>query len=58
MAISDTFNGAKNALVLFYAYLNMVGQDIGMERAFALRHQDVGDDWYREREDTERTNRH
>ena len=36
MAISDTFNGAKNALVLFYAYLNMVGQDIGMERAFAL----------------------
>ena len=36
MASADTFNGAKNAFTFFYAYLNAVGQDIGMERAIAL----------------------
>jgi len=36
MAIEDTFNGAKNAFTLFFAYLNTVAQEIGMERALAL----------------------
>lgn len=36
MATADTFNGAKNAFTFFFAYLNTVGQDIGMERAIAL----------------------
>ena len=36
MASADTFNGAKNAFTFFYAYLNAVAQEIGMERAIAL----------------------
>jgi hypothetical protein len=36
MANEDTFNGAKNAFTYMFAYLNTVGQDIGMERALAL----------------------
>lgn len=36
MANTDTFNGAKNAFAFFYAYLNAVGQEIGMDRAMAL----------------------
>lgn len=36
MATADTFHGAKNAFTFFYAYLNAVGQDVGMERAVAL----------------------
>jgi hypothetical protein len=36
MASTDTFNGAKNAFTFFYAYLNTVGQAIGMERAITL----------------------
>lgn len=36
MAIEDTFNGAKNAYTFFFAYLNTVAQEIGMERALAL----------------------
>ena len=36
MASTDTFNGAKSAFTFFYAYLNTVGQEIGMERAIAL----------------------
>jgi hypothetical protein len=36
MASADTFNGAKSAFTFYYAYLNAVGQDIGMERAIAL----------------------
>lgn len=36
MASVDTFNGAKNAFTYMFAYVNTVGQDIGMERALAL----------------------
>jgi hypothetical protein len=36
MAMTDTFNGAKNAFIFLFAYLNTVAQDIGMERALAL----------------------
>lgn len=36
MAIEDAFRGAKTALTLFDAYVNMVAQEIGMERAVAL----------------------
>jgi hypothetical protein len=36
MASSDTFDGAKNAFTFFFAYLNTVGQEIGMDRAIAL----------------------
>ena len=36
MAIEDTFNGAKMAYTSFFAYLNTVAQEIGMERALAL----------------------
>jgi hypothetical protein len=36
MATTDTFEGAKNGFTFFFAYLNTVGQDIGMERAVAL----------------------
>lgn len=36
MASADTFNGAKSAFTFFDAYLNVVGQEIGMERAVAL----------------------
>ena len=36
MASVDTLEGAKNAFTFFYAYLNAVAQEIGMERAIAL----------------------
>jgi hypothetical protein len=36
MASSETFHGAKNAFTFFFAYLNTVGQEIGMDRAIAL----------------------
>jgi hypothetical protein len=36
MATEDIFTGAKNAYTFFFAYLNTVGQEIGMERAIAL----------------------
>lgn len=36
MASKDIFNGATAALALFYAYVNTVAQDIGMERAIGL----------------------
>ncbi len=36
MASTDTLNGAKSAFTFFYAYLNAVGQEIGMDRATAL----------------------
>ena len=36
MASVDTFNGAKNGFTYLFAYLNTVGQDIGIERALAL----------------------
>lgn len=32
----DVFNGAKSAITFFFAYLNTVAQEIGMERATAL----------------------
>jgi hypothetical protein len=36
MASTDTLQGAKSAFTFFFAYLNTVGQEIGMERAVAL----------------------
>ncbi len=36
MAVEDKFNGAKNAFTFFFAYLNTVAQEIGMEQAAAL----------------------
>jgi hypothetical protein len=36
MAAEDTFNGARNAFSFVFAYINTVGQEIGMERAIAL----------------------
>jgi hypothetical protein len=36
MAVEDTFNGARNAFSFVFAYINTVGQEIGMERAIAL----------------------
>lgn len=36
MAVQDTFNGAKSGLTFMQAYLSMVGQEIGMEKALAL----------------------
>ena len=36
MGSGDTFTGAKNAFTYMFAYLNTVGEDIGMERALAL----------------------
>ncbi len=36
MAVQDTFNGAKSGLTFMQAYLNTVGQEIGMEKALAL----------------------
>jgi hypothetical protein len=36
MASADTFNGAKSGFTYMFAYLNTVGQEIGMERALAL----------------------
>ena len=36
MAIEDTFNGAKNGLAFYFAYLNTVAQETGMDHAAAL----------------------
>ena len=36
MANADTLRGAKTAFTFFYAYLNAVAQEIGMERAVAI----------------------
>jgi hypothetical protein len=36
MAVEDKFSGAKNTFTLFFAYLNAVAQEIGMEQAAAL----------------------
>jgi len=36
MASTDTLSGAKSAFTFFFAYLNTVGQEIGMDRAIAL----------------------
>lgn len=36
MAITDVFEGAKNVFTFYFAYLNAVGEEIGMERAIAL----------------------
>lgn len=36
MASADTFSGAKNAFTYMFAYVNTVGEDIGMERALNL----------------------
>jgi hypothetical protein len=36
MANQETFLGAKNLATFFYAYLNAVTREIGMERAIAL----------------------
>jgi hypothetical protein len=36
MAIEDVFNGARSAFTFYFAYLNTVAQEIGMERALAL----------------------
>lgn len=36
MATEDKLEGARNGLAFCYAYVNMVGQEIGMERAIAL----------------------
>jgi hypothetical protein len=37
MAIEDTFRGAKNGYIYSYAYLTMVAEEIGMEKAIALQ---------------------
>ena len=37
MAIDDTFRGAKNAYIYYFAYLTTVAHEIGMERAIALQ---------------------
>jgi hypothetical protein len=39
MAIEDTFRGAKNAYIYYFAYLTTVAQEIGMERAIALENK-------------------
>jgi hypothetical protein len=36
MAVEDRFDGAKNAFAAFFAYLDAVAQEIGLERANAL----------------------
>lgn len=36
MATDDRLEGARNGLAFNYAYLNVVAQDIGMDRAIAL----------------------
>ena len=36
MASEDVFNGAKTAMMFLDAYVNTVGQEIGMERALGL----------------------
>ena len=37
MAIKDNFDGAKNAYTYYFAYLNTVAQEIGMEKAVDLQ---------------------
>lgn len=37
MAIEDTFKGARNAYIYYFAYLTTVAREIGMERAIALQ---------------------
>ena len=37
MAIDDTFRGAKNAYIYYFAYLTTVAHEIGMERAIAMQ---------------------
>ena len=39
MTIEDTFRGAKNGYIYNYAYLTMVAEEIGMERAIALENK-------------------
>ena len=39
MAIEDTFKGARNAYIYYFAYLTMVAEEIGMERAIALENK-------------------
>jgi hypothetical protein len=39
MAIEDTFKGARNAYIYYFAYLSMVAEEIGMERAIALQNK-------------------
>ena len=39
MTIEDTFRGAKNGYIYSYAYLTMVAEEIGMERAIALENK-------------------
>jgi hypothetical protein len=39
MAIEDTFKGARNAYIYYFAYLTMAAEEIGMERANALQTQ-------------------
>ena len=36
MGTEDTFNGAMAAMSFFMAYINMVGEEIGMDRALSL----------------------
>ena len=36
MATTDTLRGATNAFTFVFAYINTVGQEIGMEKAIAL----------------------
>lgn len=36
MSTTDTLRGATNAFTFFYACLNAVAQEIGMEKAVAL----------------------
>ena len=36
MATEDKLEGARNGLAFHFAYMNMIGQEIGIERAIAL----------------------
>jgi hypothetical protein len=36
MSVEDKRNGARNAFTFFFAYLNAVAQEIGMDKAIAL----------------------
>ena len=37
MANENTYKGARNAYIYYFAYLTTVAQEIGMERAIALQ---------------------
>ncbi|MCK4897189.1 MAG: L-2-amino-thiazoline-4-carboxylic acid hydrolase [Anaerolineales bacterium] len=39
MTIEDTFRGAKNGYIYYFAYLTMVAEEIGMGRAIALENK-------------------